>query len=56
MLTLVADHQAWWRPPACVVVAIEAQRYLEQAVTLAGLSGDGQVQHQTWRYAAMLAG
>ncbi|MFJ9940608.1 Tat pathway signal protein [Streptomyces erythrochromogenes] len=34
----------------------EAQRYLEQAVTLAGLSGDGQVQHQTWRYAAMLAG
>ncbi|MFJ6047646.1 hypothetical protein [Streptomyces sp. NPDC092307] len=34
----------------------EAQRYLEQAVTLAGLSGDGQVKHQTWRYAAMLAG
>ncbi|WP_163010642.1 hypothetical protein [Streptomyces dangxiongensis] len=34
----------------------EAQRYLEQSVTLAGLSGDGQVQHQTWRYAAMLAG
>jgi hypothetical protein len=33
----------------------DAQRYLEQAVTLAGLSGDGQVQHQTWRYAAMLA-
>ncbi|MFI9026282.1 Tat pathway signal protein [Streptomyces sp. NPDC053560] len=34
----------------------DAQRYLEQAVTLAGLSGDGQVQHQTWRYAAMVAG
>ncbi|MFI8092636.1 Tat pathway signal protein [Streptomyces sp. NPDC086080] len=33
----------------------DAQRYMEQAVTLAGLSGDGQVQHQTWRYAAMLA-
>lgn len=33
----------------------DAHRYMEQAVTLAGLSGDGQVQHQTWRYAAMLA-
>ncbi|MEU5066672.1 hypothetical protein AB0G95_21870 [Streptomyces virginiae] len=32
-----------------------AQQHLEKAVTLAGLSGDGQVQHQTWRYAAMLA-
>lgn len=32
-----------------------AQRHLESAVTLAGLSGDGQVQHQVWRYAAMLA-
>ncbi|MGQ4389890.1 XRE family transcriptional regulator [Streptomyces sp. SAS_270] len=33
----------------------DAQRHLESAVTLAGLSGDAQVQHQTWRYAAMLA-
>ncbi|WOI59629.1 Tat pathway signal protein [Streptomyces fradiae] len=32
-----------------------AQRYLDEAVKLAGLSGDGEVQHQTWRYAAMLA-
>ncbi|WP_431774849.1 helix-turn-helix transcriptional regulator [Streptomyces cucumeris] len=32
-----------------------AERHLEKAITLAGLSGDGQVQHQTWRYAAMLA-
>ncbi|ARZ67961.1 hypothetical protein SMD11_2310 [Streptomyces albireticuli] len=32
-----------------------AQRHMESAITLAGLSGDGQVQHQTWRYAAMLA-
>ncbi|MEU5185957.1 Tat pathway signal protein [Streptomyces klenkii] len=32
-----------------------AQRHMESAVTLAGLSGEGQVQHQTWRYAAMLA-
>lgn len=32
-----------------------AQRHLEKAITLAGLSGYGQVQHQTWRYAAMLA-
>ncbi|WP_228976697.1 Tat pathway signal protein [Streptomyces sp. DH12] len=33
----------------------DAQRYLDEAVKLAGLSGDGEVQHQTWRYAAMLA-
>ncbi|MFF6997496.1 Tat pathway signal protein [Streptomyces sp. NPDC008313] len=33
----------------------DAQRYLEQSVTLAGLSGDGEVQHQTWRNAAVLA-
>ncbi|MEV6588159.1 hypothetical protein [Streptomyces acidicola] len=33
-----------------------AQRHMERAVTLAGLSGDGQVQHQIWRYASMLAG
>ncbi|MFJ2171855.1 hypothetical protein ACIOHE_02920 [Streptomyces sp. NPDC087851] len=33
-----------------------AQRHMEKAVTLAGLSGDGQVQHQIWRYASMLAG
>jgi transcriptional regulator with XRE-family HTH domain len=33
-----------------------AQRHLESAITLAGLSGDGQVQHQIWRYATMLAG
>jgi transcriptional regulator with XRE-family HTH domain len=33
----------------------DAQRHLESAVTLAGMSGDPQVQHQTWRYAAMLA-
>jgi hypothetical protein len=32
-----------------------AQRHMESAITLAGLSGDGQVQHQTWRYATMLA-
>ncbi|MQY13782.1 hypothetical protein SRB5_39360 [Streptomyces sp. RB5] len=32
-----------------------AQRYMEQALPLAGLSGDGQVQHQTWQFAAMLA-
>jgi tetratricopeptide (TPR) repeat protein len=32
-----------------------AQRYMDSAMTLAGLSGDGHVQHQTWRYAAMLA-
>lgn len=33
-----------------------AQRHMEKAVALAGLSGDGQVQHQIWRYASMLAG
>ncbi|GAB3943646.1 hypothetical protein GCM10029976_066570 [Kribbella albertanoniae] len=33
----------------------EAQHHLEKAVTLAGLSGDAQVQHQLWRYASMLA-
>lgn len=33
----------------------DGQRYLDEAVKLAGLSGDGEVQHQTWRYAAMLA-
>ncbi|MFD8144438.1 hypothetical protein [Streptomyces sp. NPDC059708] len=32
-----------------------AQRHLETAVTLAGLSGDSEVQHQVWRYAATLA-
>ncbi|MFF3765035.1 hypothetical protein ACFYYR_13240 [Streptomyces sp. NPDC001922] len=33
-----------------------AQRHMEKAIALAGLSGDGQVQHQIWRYASMLAG
>ncbi|WP_329468716.1 Tat pathway signal protein [Streptomyces sp. NBC_01431] len=33
----------------------DAQRHLEEAITLAGLSGNAQVQHQAWRYAAMLA-
>ncbi|WP_099017375.1 hypothetical protein [Streptomyces malaysiensis] len=33
-----------------------AQRHMERAITLAGLSGDGQVQHQIWRYASTLAG
>ncbi|MEU9111841.1 hypothetical protein AB0D04_08635 [Streptomyces sp. NPDC048483] len=32
-----------------------AQRHLEKATHLAVLSGDGQVQHQAWRSAAMLA-
>ncbi len=32
-----------------------AQRHMEKAITLAGLSGDGQVQHQIWRYASTLA-
>jgi hypothetical protein len=32
-----------------------AQRHMEKAITLAGLSGDGQVQHQIWRFAAALA-
>ncbi|MFE9968783.1 Tat pathway signal protein (plasmid) [Streptomyces sp. NBC_01724] len=32
-----------------------AQTHLNEAIHLAGLSGDGQVQHQIWRYAAMLA-
>lgn len=34
----------------------EARRHLEKAVTLAGLSGDAQVQHQVWRQASMLSG
>ncbi|MFC0623784.1 hypothetical protein [Kribbella deserti] len=34
----------------------EAQRHLEKAVTLAGMSGDTQVQHQAWRQAAQLSG
>ncbi|GAA0470746.1 Tat pathway signal protein [Streptomyces stramineus] len=33
-----------------------AQRHMESAVTLAGLSGDGQIQHEIWRYATALAG
>lgn len=33
-----------------------AQRHLEKSVTLAGMSGDPQVQHQAWRQASMLAG
>ncbi|MFI6687996.1 Tat pathway signal protein [Streptomyces sp. NPDC050485] len=33
----------------------EAQRHLNEAIHLAALSGDGQVQHQIWRYAAVLA-
>ncbi|MDX2819934.1 Tat pathway signal protein [Streptomyces ipomoeae] len=33
----------------------DAQAHLNSAIHLAGLSGDGQVQHQIWRYAAMLA-
>ncbi|SCK15212.1 hypothetical protein YW7DRAFT_00963 [Streptomyces sp. AmelKG-E11A] len=33
----------------------DAQRHLEKAITLAGLSGDGQVQHEIWRYASSLA-
>ncbi|WP_266801776.1 hypothetical protein [Streptomyces sp. NBC_00078] len=33
----------------------DAQTHLNEAIHLAGLSGDGQVQHQIWRYAAMLA-
>lgn len=33
----------------------DAQGHLNSAIHLAGLSGDGQVQHQIWRYAAMLA-
>jgi hypothetical protein len=32
-----------------------AQRHMEKAITLAGLSGDGQVQHQIWRVASALA-
>ncbi|UQI47972.1 Tat pathway signal protein [Streptomyces sp. HU2014] len=32
-----------------------AQRHMESAITLAGLSGDGQVQHEVWRYATALA-
>ncbi|MGW6605409.1 hypothetical protein [Streptomyces sp. NPDC055036] len=34
----------------------DAQQHMEKAITLAGLSGDGQAQHQIWRYASMLAG
>ncbi|MFD8378556.1 hypothetical protein ACFV2X_08440 [Streptomyces sp. NPDC059679] len=34
---------------------VRAQRHLERATHLAGLSGDGQVQHQIWQYATMLA-
>lgn len=34
---------------------VRAQRHLERATHLAGLSGDGQVQHQIWQYASMLA-
>nr|WSZ99250.1 hypothetical protein OH820_29490 [Streptomyces sp. NBC_00857] len=33
-----------------------AQQHMEKAITFAGLSGDGQVQHQIWRYASTLAG
>lgn len=33
----------------------DAQRHLEKAITLAGLSGDGQVKHEIWRYASSLA-
>lgn len=33
-----------------------AQQHMEKAITLAGLSHDGQVQHQIWRYASTLAG
>ncbi|WP_329020831.1 Tat pathway signal protein [Streptomyces sp. NBC_01601] len=33
----------------------DAQTHLNEAIHLAGLSGDGQVQHQIWRYAAVLA-
>ncbi|MFE5596230.1 hypothetical protein [Streptomyces sp. NPDC056549] len=33
----------------------DAQTHLNEAIHLAGLSGDGQVQHQIWRYAEMLA-
>ncbi|MEV6780726.1 Tat pathway signal protein [Streptomyces syringium] len=32
-----------------------AQQYMESAVVLAGLSGDGQVQHEVWRYVTALA-
>lgn len=32
-----------------------AQRHMERAVTFAGLSGDGQVWHQIWRDAGVLA-
>jgi hypothetical protein len=32
-----------------------AQIHLNEAIHLAGLSRDGQVQHRIWRYAAMLA-
>ena len=32
-----------------------AQRHVDTTITLAGLSGDAQVQHQAWRYASMLA-
>ncbi|WP_424212701.1 Tat pathway signal protein [Streptomyces sp. BI20] len=32
-----------------------AQGYLEQGTYLAGLSRDGQVQHEMWRHASMLA-
>lgn len=32
-----------------------AQRHMESAIHLAGLSGDGQVQHQIWRYTAVLS-
>ncbi|MFE4054999.1 hypothetical protein ACFXP3_01610 [Streptomyces sp. NPDC059096] len=34
----------------------KAQQHMEKAITLAGLSGDGQAQHQIWRYASTLAG
>ncbi|WP_367137712.1 MULTISPECIES: hypothetical protein [Streptomyces] len=32
-----------------------AQRHMESAIALAGLSGDGRVQHEIWRYATALA-
>ncbi|WP_405619624.1 hypothetical protein OG292_32445 [Streptomyces sp. NBC_01511] len=34
----------------------DAQRHMEKSVTLAALSGDGQAQHQIWRYPSALAG
>ncbi|QNE18203.1 Tat pathway signal protein [Kribbella qitaiheensis] len=33
-----------------------AQLHLDKAIRLAGLSNDGQVQHQAWRQASMLSG